>query len=260
MKPSIFAVMLATGLLQGAEASAETRSLRPGIIGADNRETADSAERPWRAIGHINVSGYSSLSKCTGTQIARRVILTSAHCVINFARKTVAPAKDIHFVAGVNKETSVGHSTARCVLLPDDLAIGAATRVLPDIRTTRLSPAFLKRDLALVILNDDIAKAGVIPPLQSGLRAGAQVDHAGYPADRRMVLNIHRNCSVLGAYGDLVATDCDTVAGSSGGPLLVKQAGEWRVAAVMGATTGKDVNLAVPLSVWPTMPLDGICP
>jgi protease YdgD len=251
MKIFVVPILIALGLLT-RDAHAEALQARPGIIGEDNREAAVAADGPWTAIGHVNVSGYRSVAKCTGTRIAPGVVLTSAHCVINPVQKTVIPAQDIHFVAGVNRDRSIGNSTARCVLLPDDLKLQTYTHV-PT--TTSLS-----HDIALLVLDDDIVSAGVIAPLQGKpLPVGSQVWHAGYPADRRMVLTMHKNCSVLGNLGTLVTTDCDTVAGSSGGPLLIQQSGEWRVAAIMGATTNAGVNLAVPLSIWPDMPLDGKC-
>jgi protease YdgD len=240
--------------------SAAERKLKPGIIGEDNREMIGETPGPWTAIGHINVSGYRSSERCTGTRIAPGIVLTSAHCVINFTRKMMHPAKDIHFVAGVNRDTSVGHATARCVILPKDLVMADGSRVLPDLRTVQLSEAFLMRDMALVILIEDVPAAGAIALSTEPLSSGQQLFHAGYPADRRQVLTVDRTCRVTGKYRDLVVTDCDTVSGSSGGPILVNQKGEWHVAAIMAATTNGSGNLAVPLSIWTNILKEGQCP
>jgi protease YdgD len=241
-------------------ALAESRKLKPGIIRDDDREMIGDTPGPWLAIGHINVTGYRSAERCTGTQIAPGIVLTSAHCVVDFSRKMIHPSKNVHFVAGVNKDKSVGHSTARCIILPKDLVIDDETRVLPDIRTVRLTEAFLMRDMALVMLKDDIVTAGTIALSRGPLSIDQQLFHAGYPADRRQILTVDRTCRVTDKYRDLVVTDCDTVAGSSGGPMLVNQNGEWRIAAIMAATTNGSGNLAVPLAVWPDMLNEAHCP
>ncbi len=240
--------------------NAAERKLKPGIIGEDNREMIGDMPGPWSAIGHINVSGHRSSERCTGTKIAPGVVLTSAHCVVNFSRKKIHPASDIHFLAGVNKDKNVGHTTARCVVLPSDLAFDDDTKVLPDIGTVRLSEAFLMRDMALVLLQEDIPAASAIGLSETPLLQGQLLFHAGYPADRRQILTVDRTCKVTGIYRDLVLTDCDTVAGSSGGPLLVDKNGEWRIAAIMGATTEGSGNITVPLSVWPNLLDQAKCP
>lgn len=240
--------------------SAAERKLKPGIIGEDNREMIGETPGPWTAIGHINVSGYRSSERCTGTRIAPSVVLTSAHCVVNFTRKVMHPAKDIHFVAGVNKDTSVGHATARCVVLPKDLVMSDGSRVLPDLRTVQLSESFLMRDMALVILKEDVPVAGAIALSAEPLSDGQHLFHAGYPADRRHILTVDRTCRVTGKYHDLVVTDCDTVSGSSGGPILVNHDGEWRIAAIMAATTNGKGNFAVPLNLWANILKEAQCP
>ncbi len=231
-------------------AGAAERKLKPGIIGADDRVAVSGFAGPWSAIGHINVSGYRSLDRCTGTRVAPGLILTAAHCVVNIPRKKLHPAKDIHFVAGVDHETNVGHSTARCVLLPDDFAFDDDTRAKPDMRAVLLSKKFLSRDLALIVLNKDTAKADAIGIDTQPLPTGASIISAGYPADRRQVLTMHNACKVVDEVAGLLATNCDTVVGTSGGPILVQKNGTWKVVALMGATTEGHGNIAVSLANW----------
>jgi protease YdgD len=231
-------------------AGATERKLKPGIIGEDDREPVGDFPGPWTAIGHINVSGYRSLERCTGTRIAPGLVLTSAHCVVNIPRKKLHPAKDIHFLAGVDHEKNVGHSIARCVILPDDFAVDDDTRAEPDTNTSILSQRFLGRDLAMIVLNEDTVKADVIGIDTVMLPPGAKIISAGYPADRRHVLTLHNACKVTGVIDGLLITDCDTVAGSSGGPILVEKNGEWKIAALMGAVAPGKGNIAVSLANW----------
>jgi protease YdgD len=231
-------------------AGAAERNLKPGIIGEDDRVPVGDFPGPWSAIGHINVSGYRSLERCTGTRIAPGLVLTSAHCVVNIPRKKLHPAKNIHFLAGVDHEKNVGHSTARCVILPDDFEMDDDTRAKPDLNTSILSQRFLSRDLAIIVLNEDTPKAAVIGLATEVLSEGASIISAGYPADRRQVLTLHNACKVTAEIGGLLVTDCDTVAGSSGGPILVQKNGEWKIAALMGAISEGQGNIAVALANW----------
>jgi protease YdgD len=256
----ISAAVAAVLTVPGTHGLAASTGLRPGIIGDDGRAPMDNSRAPWTAIGHVNVSGYRNTEKCTGTRIGPRLVLTAAHCVVNLLKRMPVPAKDVHFVAGVNKDASVGHSIAACIVFPDDFAIDADTRMLPDIHEVRLSMTFLQRDIAVIVLKDDISKAGAIPTAQTTLAKGSALLHASYPADKRMMLMAQTSCGVAGKSGDLIATDCDAVAGSSGGPMLVKEDGELRVAGVMAASTQSNVNLMVPVTVWPNLPREAKCP
>jgi protease YdgD len=234
--------------------TAETFKTRPryGIIGADNRKIITDRDAAWTAVGHVNVTGYHSSEQCTGTRVAPGLVLTAAHCVMDRVNKKAFPAKTIHFVAGVDRDKSMGHAVAACVVFPDDFKMNAKSRALPDIGVEKAPIKSLRRDLALIVLKTDTDKAGVIAMTGRVLRAGQNLFHVGYHRDRRQKLMGDRSCKVLGERDDLIATDCDAVAGSSGGPVLVEENGAWRIAAVMAANSDK-ATLAVPLTVWPEM-------
>lgn len=255
------AIMLAVLLQPGSPSSAQTaqKPLQPGIIGKDDRRIVNSPDRAWTAIGHVRIQGYRTSEQCTGTRIAPGLVLTAAHCVINFLRNAPHLPKYIHFTAGVDKDKNAGHAVAACVIFPDDFNIEAQTLSKPDLRTRLASLDFLRRDIALIVLKSDTANAGLIAAAPVQLPAGQSVSHAGYHRDRRQMLMLDEGCKVQGTAGDLIATDCDAVAGSSGGPVLVETDGKLAVAAVMVASS-QDASFAVPLSAWPRMLANPACP
>jgi protease YdgD len=235
-------------------AAAQTLKTKPiyGIIGKDNREIITGSQAAWTAVGHINVTGFHSSEQCTGTRVAPGLVLTAAHCVVDRVRKKAFPAKSIHFVAGVDRDTSAGHEVAACVLFPDDFDINAERRSKPDLGVELTSRHALQRDLALIVLKGDTERAGLILMAPQALNAEQSLFHVGYHRDRRQKLMGDRSCKVLGTDGDLIATDCDAAAGSSGGPVLVDENGAWRIAAVMVANSDQ-ATFAVPLTAWPKM-------
>lgn len=235
-------------------ATAQTLNTKPvhGIIGQDNREIVTGSAAAWTAVGQVNVTGYHASEQCTGTRVGPRLVLTAAHCVVDGVQKKAFPARNIHFVAGVDRDKSAGHAVAACVLFPDDFNINAERRAKPDLGVELASPQSLRRDLALIVLKGDTEKAGLIPVATQALNTGQSLFHVGYHRDRRQKLMGDKSCKVLDQAGDLLVTDCDAVAGSSGGPVLVEENGAWRIAAVMAANSDQ-ATYAVPLTAWPRM-------
>ena len=221
-------------------------ALRPGIIGADDRTLLTAAGPPWDAIGQVNTAGFRSAGQCTGTLVAPGIVITAAHCLANPATGKPFPAGDIHFLAGVRGSDYKGHATARCVRFLDG---GAAPRA-PMPARPRL--ADLAVDAAAIVLDGPVGVEPAMLATEVKAAPGLRLTHVAYPGDRRYAPVVHRNCSLLGASGDgaLWFNDCDTHPGSSGGPVLVEEAGAYRVAAIEIAAGDGTANVALALPAW----------
>ncbi len=257
-------VALAVALMTGGAGTARANDhLKIGIIGEDNREIVTDYAPPWTAVGHVNAGGERrNRNVCTGTLIAPRVVLTAGYCVMDMFRNTPLAAKDVHFVAGVRKDESLGHSGAQCLKFPQGFKMRAPERTLPDVGTQIVPEDFFKRNLVIIVLTDAIPKAGTAALAQGeAMQPGVGLIHAGYGSDRRYRLSADRSCKAVNIRDGVAATTCDSLGASRGGPVFVEEAGALKLAAVLVGTLRKtEATLAVPLSEWPGMPLDASCP
>ncbi len=73
-----------TNLQQSANPNPGSRN----VFGKDERIPMNSSKYPWSAIGRIDIAmNATTLKICTGTLIAKNIVLTNAHCVLDETTK-----------------------------------------------------------------------------------------------------------------------------------------------------------------------------
>lgn len=212
----------------------------------DKRVKADSRVYPWTAVGRFNRAGRGH---CTASVVAPRIVVTSAHCLVNKATGGFMAPDKLHFVAGWDRGEYIFHSLAQ--------EIHAAPKYDP------IAPATLRmvvHDWALIVLEKDPSPmTGILKPVPYTddifwkLREKNTVfTQAGYSGDRGQVLTAHPKCLMLGfTKGRNIAEHgCQAVPGDSGSPIVYSSNGkDYKLVAVHSAhsknrVTGK--GFAVP--------------
>jgi len=192
---------------------------------------SEAGKKPWTAVGNFLVPGLGGY--CSAVLVAPRIVLTANHCLYApdySARDTRGnPGKQLLdatrfvFVAGVHDST-----------FADSIPV-------VEVITGGWSPAAEDpvKDWVIAILarpaRDDIAPMG-FKPYNPKAVAGAwhrKLVVAAYPGASfafNTVLRLSFDCSFLQPdSANVVAHDCPSENGSSGGPILVEEGGELRL-------------------------------
>jgi protease YdgD len=253
-------VILGLAVAAGTARAAGPQDLRPGIIGTDDRVRV-TGPGPWQAVGQVNASGYRTLGLCTGTLVARGVVITAAHCLVDPTRRAPLPPHLIHFVAGAQGSAERAHATARCVHFHSHYQLGSPGD--PPSAPPRSVPIeAMQYDVAAIVLDQELeTEPAQLLTTVAPLKTDTNLVHAAYAADRRYALSAHFNCHLKNAASQPVwFTDCDTHPASSGGPIFAEVNGELRLGAVMVGIAAHQASIAVPVPVWSDLIRNAACP
>ncbi|WP_300029135.1 trypsin-like peptidase domain-containing protein [uncultured Roseobacter sp.] len=191
----------------------------------------------WQAVGVVNFEGPAGIPSCSGTLIAPDLVLTAAHCA--GGRKAGQSARA--FVIGWNGLTHVTFQTAsRLRVYPPYVAASGVAAFPFDIGVLQLDAPIPAHVATPVPLAPDTALNTNPVALMAYHRMAQRQLHGRFDCTARPARR-----------GTMIATDCTVVSGNSGGALLVQDAGEWKLGAVLVARAGADgTALAVPVNDW----------
>ncbi len=256
-----------------AQASANARpthlNLPKEIIGKDDRQTITRGKAyPWTAIGRVFPGN------CTATLVGEDLLLTNAHCVLDYERGGKRH-REITFYPNVVNGQSIPLQGRSANDRQDAAQVTEAitgTNFEESNRYRHQYPGWQgislgdsAQDWALLKLDKPVGlKYGfwswrAIPTRELVNDRKHKLAIAGYPYDfsqpglshsQGNTLAVQEGCSILKEERNMYYHDCDTAKGSSGSPIFYRSGHNYYMVALNNASNGKD-NYAVNLRDLP---------
>ncbi len=210
----------------------------PGVGPDAARHGVDINAPPWSALARLQIPG---VSRCTAVLVAPRTALTAAHCLWERRLGHWTPAASIHLLSRYAAGGFAAHAlAAKYRIGPGFDPLAASPNRAADIAVVTLAAPLGGTPLALA----------AAPPAP-----GTPAMLGGYNQDRAEVIDADTACHITGRGPGLLLHDCAGTRGTSGGPLLTRDAsGTWRLAGLqVAAFGGRSGGVAVAASVLQDM-------